>query len=160
MTQALGGHKDHLVKELERARNDLLASYQGLSDEQMTRAGAVGEWSVKDVLTHVASWEEVALPDLARLARRDTPILASIDLYSANFDGFNALIMSLRRALPLDQVLRELDIVRADFMAAVSRLPDPVLAEGQFGRMLVQITAVHDREHAEDIRQWRKKEKA
>jgi len=160
MTQALGGHKDHLVKELERARNDLLASYQGLSDEHMIRPGAVGEWSVKDVLSHVASWEEVALPDLARLARGDTPTLASIDLYSTSFDGFNALIMSLRRALPLDQVLRELDIVRADFMTAVSRLPDPVLAEGQFGRMLVQITAEHDRQHADDLRQWRKKEKA
>jgi hypothetical protein len=67
--------------------------------------------------------------------------------------------MSLRRALPLDQVLREMDTVRADFMAAVSRLPDPVLAEGQFGRMLVQITAEHDRQHADDIRQWRRKKR-
>ena len=158
MTLISGGDRDQLVKELERAKNELRASYEGLSEERMMRPGAVGEWSVKDVLTHVASWEEVALPDLARLARGDTPTLASIDLYSTSFDDFNALIMSLRRNLSLDQVLRELDIVRADFMAAVSLLPDPVLAEGQFGRMLVQITAEHDREHAEGIRQWRQKE--
>lgn len=160
MTQATGGDKEHLVKELEQARDDLRASYEGLSDEHMTRPGAVGEWSVKDVLTHVASWEEVALPDLARLARGDTPTLASIDLYSTSFDDFNALIMSLRRALPLDQVLRELDIVCADFMAAVGLLPAPVLADGQFGRILVQITAEHDRQHADDIRRWRKEQKA
>lgn len=146
------------MRDLEEARNELRASYEGLPDQQMVRPGAVGDWSIKDVLSHVASWEEIVLPDLARLARGDTPILASIDLYSFNFDPFNAMIMSLRRNLPLDQVLRELDVVRADFIAAASRLPDSVLAEGQFGRILVQITAEHDREHAEGIRRWRQQE--
>jgi hypothetical protein len=158
MSSTAGSDRDQLVRDLEEARNELRASYEGLRDEQMTRLGAVGAWSVKDVLSHIASWEEVALPDLARLARGDTAILASMDLYSANFDDFNAVIMSLRRNLPLDQVLRELDIVRADFMAGVSRLPDSVLAEGQFGRILVQITGEHDREHAEGIRRWRQQE--
>jgi len=155
MSSTSGSDRDWLVRDLEEARNELRASYERLSDQQMVQPGAVGEWSVKDVLSHVASWEEVALPDLTRLARGDTAILASMDLYSANFDPFNAMIMSLRRNLPLDQVLRELDIMRADFMAAASRLPDSVLAEGQFGRILVQITAEHDREHAGGIRRWR-----
>lgn len=158
MTSMSGSERERLVKELGDARDNLRASYEGLSDEQMTRAAAVGEWSVKDVLSHVASWEEFALPDLARLARGDTPILAGIDLYSANYDPINSIIMSLRRGLPLAQVLRELDIVHADFMTAVGRLPDSVLVEGQFGRMLVQVTAEHDKEHAEDIRQWRKEQ--
>lgn len=158
MTSTSGGDKDQLLKALEQARNELRASYQGLSEGNMTRLGAVGEWSVKDVLSHVASWEEVALPDLARLARGDMAILASMDLYSANYDDANSMIMSMRRNLPLDQVLRELDLLRADFMTAVSRLPESALAEGQFGRILVQITAEHDKEHAENIRQWRSKE--
>jgi hypothetical protein len=158
MHSTSGGERDQLVRDLEQARNEFRASYQGLSDGQMTRLGAVGEWSVKDVLSHVASWEEVVLPDLARIARGDTPTLASMDLYTANFDGFNAMIMSLRRNLPLDQVLRELGIVRADFMAAISRLPDSVLAEGHFARILFQITAEHDKEHAGHILEWRKGE--
>jgi hypothetical protein len=66
--------------------------------------------------------------------------------------------MSQRRNLPLGQVLRELDIDRADVMAAVGRLPDSALAEGQFGRLLIQITAAHDREHAAGILEWRRKE--
>ena len=150
------GDRDQLVEDLEQARDELRASYQGLSDEQMTRAGAVGEWSVKDVLSHIASWEEVALPDLQRVARGDTPTLASFDLSKA--DDWNAMVMSLRRNLPLDQVLRELDIARVDLIVAVSQLPDSALAEGQFARGTVTICAVHDREHAEDISQWRKKE--
>jgi hypothetical protein len=156
MTSSSGGDREQLVRKLEEARKELRASFQGLSEEQMTQTGAVGEWSLKEVLSHVASWEEVALPDLARLARGDMAVLASIDLYAANYDPMNAMIMSLRRNLPLGQVLRELDIVRADFMAAVARLPDSVLAEGQFGGLLVQITAVHDEEHARHIGEWRK----
>ena len=153
-----GDDREELLKDLEQARDELRASYEGLSDEQMVQPEAVGEWSVKDVLSHVASWEEVALPDLARIARGDVPALATIDLYSFDFDPFNAMIMSLRQALPLEQVLRELDIVRAEFTAAVGRLPESALVEGQFARMLVQITAEHDREHTQHILQWRGRE--
>jgi len=158
MPSTSGGDREELVGCLEQARSNLRASFRGLSDDQMSRPGAVGEWSVKDVLSHVASWEELALPDLARLARGDAAVLASIDLYATNYDPFNAMIMSLRRNLTLRQVLRELDILRADFMAAVARLPDSVLLEGQFSRLLVKITAEHDEEHAGHILQWRNKE--
>ena len=158
MTSRPDDDRERLARNLEQARNELRASFQGLSDEQLTRTGAVGEWSVKDVLTHIVSWEETALPDLARLARGDTAVLGAIDLYAASFDAVNAAIMSLRRNLPLDQVLRELDISHGDFMAAVARLPDSVLAEEAFGRLLIQITAEHDQEHAQHILEWRKTE--
>jgi hypothetical protein len=150
--------KDELLGEMEKARSELRASYQGLSGEQMSRLGAVGEWSVKDVLSHVASWDEAMLADLVRIARGDTAALASIDLESASFDAANAAIMSQRRNVPLDEVVRGLDADRADVVAAVGRLPDSALAEGQFGRILLQITAAHDREHAASISAWRRKE--
>jgi hypothetical protein len=158
MGSTSGSGKEDLLEQMEQARSELRASYQGLPDEQMTRLGAVGEWSAKDVLSHVASWDEVLLPDLARIARGDTPALASVDLESASFDSANAAIMSQRRDLPLAQVLRELDTDRADVMGAVGRLPDSSLAEGQFGRLLIQITAAHDKEHAAGIFEWRRKE--
>lgn len=153
-----GTNRDELVTRLEEARKALRAGIRGLTEEQMTRSGVVEEWSVKDLLAHVTSWEELALPDLARMARGDKAVLGSVDLYAANFDPMNAIIMSMRRDLPLDQVLRELDIFHADFVAGVARLPDSVLAEGQFGRLFVQITAEHDEEHGGQIREWREKE--
>jgi hypothetical protein len=158
MTTTSGGDREELVRYLERARNELLASFRGLSAEQMTRPGVAEEWSAKDVLAHVTSWEDQALPDLARLARGDRAVLASVDLYATNYDPFNAMIMALRRSLELGQVLRELDIFHADFMAAVARLPDAVVAEGQFGRVLLKITAEHDEEHGRQISEWRKKQ--
>lgn len=159
MTSASNREQAQLERELEAASHELRASIQGLTDEQMTRLGAVGEWSVKDVLSHATSWKELALPDLVRLARGDIPALASIgDLESANYDAPNSIIMALRRNLPLDQVLRELDTVHADFVEAARRLPTSAIVEGQFGRGLLQITVEHDREHARDILAWRKNE--
>jgi hypothetical protein len=151
--------REQLLAELEKGRSELRASYQGLPDEQMTRSEAVGEWSVKDVLSHVASWDEVMLADLERIARGDTPALASVDLESANYDAANAVIMSQRRDLPLNQVVRGLDADRAEVVAAVGRLPVAALAEGQFGRLLIQITAAHDLEHAASILEWRRRER-
>ncbi len=158
MASTSDSDKEELLAELEKARSELRASYEGLPDEQMTRLGAVGEWSVKDVLSHVASWDEVVLADLERIARGDTPALATIDLESANYDAANAAIMSQRRDLPLEQVVRDLDADRAAIVAAVGRLPDSALAEGQFGRLLIQITAAHDLEHAAGISEWRRRE--
>jgi hypothetical protein len=158
MASTSDNDREQLLADLEKGRSELRASYQGLPDGQMTRMGAVGEWSVEDVLSHVASWDEVMLADLERIARGDTPALATIDLESADYDAANAAIMSQRRDLPLDQVLRDLDTDRADIVAAVGRLPDSALAEGQFGRLLIQITAAHDREHASGISEWRRKE--
>ena len=158
MSHTSRSDRDELLADLEKARNELRAGCQGLSEKQMTRLGAVGEWSVKDVLSHVASWDEAMLPDLARIARGETPALASIDLESADFDNANAAIMSQRRNLPLAQVLRELDTDRADVMAAIGWLPDSALVEGQFGRVLLQITAAHDREHASGISEWRRRQ--
>lgn len=159
MAQTAGAEGPRLTAELSEARQVLHDSLHGLSDEGLTRSGAVGEWSVKDVLSHVTSWEEFALPDLARLTRGDTPTLASIgDLGSANYDGPNSILMALRRNLPLAQVLRELDSVHADFVKAVGRLPESVLGEEEFGRGLVKITADHDREHGGHISDWRKRE--
>lgn len=157
MSATSGDDREKLAGDLEQARNELRASYQGLSDEQMTQAGAVGEWSVKDVLTHITSWEEITLTDLQRVARGDMPTLASFDLKKV--DDWNTTIMSIRRNLPLEQVLRELDSTRADLVAVVGQLPDSSMAEGQFARGMLTICAVHDREHTEDIRKWRGQEK-
>jgi len=33
----------------------------GLTDEQLTTPGVTGHWSVRDLMAHVAAWEEEAL---------------------------------------------------------------------------------------------------
>ena len=149
------GDKEQLLAHADETRRGLLAAIDGLTDDQMTKP-VVGDWSVKDLLAHVASYEELALPDIERVGRGDVPALASFDL--KRVDEYNATIMSLRRQFSLDQARRELDICRKSLLDAIGRLPDSALAEGQFARGMLQICAYHDTEHTEDIQNWRKRE--
>jgi hypothetical protein len=140
---------------LEAAHKELLAAIDGLTPEQMA-IPVFADWSVKDILAHIVSWEEYTLLDLQRVARGHMPALASFK--QQEVDNFNALVMSLRRDFPLDQVMDELGANRKATIAALDALPDERLAQGQFARIWASITAGHDHEHAEDIRKWRQKE--
>jgi len=149
------GDREEVLARVEGARQAFLAAVDGLTEAQMTKP-AVGEWSVKDLLCHIASYEEIALPDIQRVGRGDAPALATFDL--KRVDEFNAMIMFLRRHFSLEQAWRELDISRRSLLEAIGRLPDSALAEGQFARGMLQICAYHDTEHTEDIQAWRKRE--
>ena len=52
--------KQQLLKKLEKAWAAIKESYAGLSDSQLTEPGVMGNWSVKDILAHVTTWEEEA----------------------------------------------------------------------------------------------------
>ena len=140
---------------LREAHKELLAAIDGLTPEQMA-IPVFADWSVKDILAHIVSWEEYTLLDLQRVARGHMPALASFK--QADVDNFNALVMSLRRNFPLAQVMYELEANRKAIIAALDALPDERLVQGQFARIWASIAAVHDREHTEDIRKWRQKE--
>ena len=140
---------------LQAAHKELLAAIDGLTPEQMA-IPVFDDWSVKDILAHIVSWEEYTLLDLQRVARGHMPALVSFK--QQDLDNFNALVMSLRRNFPLAQVLYELEANRKATIAALDALPDERFAQGQFARIWATIAAVHDREHSEDIRKWRQKE--
>ena len=53
-----------LLNRLERAWHTLEASYAGLSDAEMMEPGVTGDWSVKELIAHVTTWEEEALTQL------------------------------------------------------------------------------------------------
>jgi hypothetical protein len=147
--------KEDVHSLLEQAHKELLAAIDGLTLEQMVMP-VFADWSVKDILAHIVSWEEHTLLDFQRLTRGHMPALASFK--QEDLDNWNALVMSLRRNFPLDQVMHELEANRKATIAALDVLPGERLAQGQFARIWATITAGHDHEHAEHIRSWRQKE--
>src|SRR5918995_1413106 len=56
--------REKLLETIDGAWSELLASIDGLTDEEMHRSGVVGDWSVKDILAHVTTWESEALKHL------------------------------------------------------------------------------------------------
>jgi hypothetical protein len=50
--------KDQVLNRLEKAWATFQESYAGLSNTQLMETGVMGDWSVKDILAHVTTWEE------------------------------------------------------------------------------------------------------
>ena len=57
-------NRSQLLKRLDKAWEELEASYDGLSDSEMMEPGVMDTWSVRDIIAHVSWWEEEALMHL------------------------------------------------------------------------------------------------
>jgi hypothetical protein len=55
---------EKLLQRLDTAWTAFTESYAGLSDAQILEHGVTGDWSVRDIIAHVTTWEEEALKHL------------------------------------------------------------------------------------------------
>ena len=53
------------------SRVALTSAIYGLSETDLAKAGAVGHWSVKDIMAHLGRWEEVCFDELQIHLRGD-----------------------------------------------------------------------------------------
>src|SRR5439155_9041031 len=98
--------KQKLLKQLEKAWTAIKESYAGLSDSQLTEPGVMGNWSVKDILAHVTTWEEEALKYLPLIITGGRPPRY---IQYGGIDAFNAQMTEQKRDLALSEVLKQLD---------------------------------------------------
>lgn len=146
--------KSQLLTKIDRAWQDFNASYDGLSQTKMVEPGVMGEWSVKDILAHVVTWEEEAVKFLPLILQGRRPPRYSVTY--GGIDAFNALMTEQKRCLALPDVLRLLEETHARLVATVEAAPDAQLErETPFRRRLRLDTYSHYPIHARAIRAWR-----
>lgn len=85
------------VASLQDSRRELMDAIHGLSPAQMT-IPVIDDWSAKDLLAHIASWEEQVASDLARVGRGHVPALAAFQ--EGDVNTWNGLLVGLRRRFP------------------------------------------------------------
>ena len=149
--------KSEALTALEAARRETLGAIDGIPEDKMT-APAFGDWSVKDVLCHLTSWEQFAAPDLQRVSRGHIPQLATFR--GEDVDEWNAHMMRSRNLFPLPQVMFELEESRRQLIDALNALPDNLFAAGQMARLLADGLVHGEQGHSADIRDWRQKQGA
>jgi hypothetical protein len=149
--------KSDAIAALETARLETMEAIVGIPEEKMA-VPAFGTWSVKDVLCHLASWEQLALADLQRVGRGHVPQLATFRMEEV--DDWNAGLMRSRNLFPMPQVMFELEDSRRQFLAALNALPDGLFAAGQIARMLSDGLTNGERGHAAEFREWRQQEES
>ena len=148
--------RERLFARLEVERTKLMESCSGLSDGAINEPGPVGHWSVRDLLGHIATWEEEALKALpVILEGRPLPRYAS----TGGIDAFNAREQDRKRGSTLDELNRDLAATRLRLIAYLANVPETAYAqEGRFLKRLRQDTYRHYHEHADQVSQWRKEQ--
>ncbi len=139
-----------LRDRLEREWKTFLKSFAGLPDSARTEPGAVGYWSVRDVLAHITTWEEEALKALPLILEGKRP-----PRYGG-IDAFNAREQERKRDYSLERIKQELTATHQRLMTFLASLPEDLgVAENRFRRRLRWDTYNHYREHNAQITAWR-----
>lgn len=144
---------------LAHTRAELLTAISGLGEAVLDRKGVVGDWSVKNVLAHIAAWEAwvaQALP--ARMTTSVTP--EDFRQRAEDEERFNAEEVAEREELTPDEQLMELERTRAELLAYLHGLDATVLArtqpwdtwEGTLPEYLLKALCDHEAEHVEVLR--------
>jgi hypothetical protein len=145
--------RQQLLKRLDKAWEAFKESYAGLSDVQLMEPGVTGDWSVRDILAHVTTWEEEALKQLPVILEGGRPPRY---ITYGGIDAFNAQMTEKKRSFSLSEVLRQLDEIHGRLIDFIQGVPeDQFKSETRFRHRLRLDTYSHYPKHAEAIRKWR-----
>jgi hypothetical protein len=143
-----------LLKRLDKEWQDLLQSLRGLSDEAMSRPGLVGEWSGKDLLGHIATWEDEAIKAMGEVMRGNRPPRYR---KHGGIDVFNARESAKKARLSLGEARRRLTDSHKRLLETVAGMPgEHWERESSVRRRLRLDTYGHYRIHTLHIVEWRK----
>lgn len=152
--------KTELLQKIRGARTELLAALDGLPADALLRPFAVGTWSVKDTLAHLTAWQSELITALATLHPSRAPHLIDIeDMDEWNDEQYRA---SVRR--PVESVVEDFHGVHKQLLKVIENLDERTLDDGRrfqwmegepLSYLIADNSALHEQEHAADIRTWR-----
>jgi hypothetical protein len=149
----LGMSRESLLNRLEREWQAFLQSFADLPDSTLLESGAVGWWSIRDVLAHIATWDEEALKNLPLIL--DNKPLPRYARYGG-IDAFNAREQEQKQGLSLEQVRQELAATHERLISFLKGCPESAYVTGsRFLHRLRLDTYSHYQEHASQITRWR-----
>ena len=142
-------------------RAGLLEQLIGLEERTLTESPIFDDWTVKDLLAHIAAWDRWELREMRHMASGEILDLTEV----RDTDAFNADVVAAWRDRTLAEVLAELQEARVTWVAWLQALPDEeffrqYLFEGEDWSFpgCVEVQWRHDAEHAAQIAAWREAE--
>jgi hypothetical protein len=149
--------RSQLLKRLDKAWEGLKVSYADLSEAELMRSGVTGNWSVRDVIAHVTTWEEEALKHLPIILAGGKSPRYSITY--GGIDAFNAHTTEQKKDLSLLEVLQQRDDIHRRLIEFIKNIPEEhFILETRCRRRLRLDTYGHYRIHTKAIRKWREQQ--
>ena len=116
-----------------------------LSDDRAAEPGYNGDWSVKDLVAHIASWFAETATMLERM-RMGTYTPERLDV-----DGLNERWFETWRTVDMQTIRAELMAARTRMLEEWARLPD---VDDEARRWFRESTVDHYEDHLPRLREW------
>ncbi len=154
-------NKTEILKALKNEREKFLQAIAGLPDDVLVNEPVLGEWTIKDLLSHLTVWESelVTLLAFTRLGKRPT----NVQGLTGDTDDLNAKWHAEYKNRPLDRALADFHGVRKQTIRQVESLTDKELAESKspwlkgepLWKWIAEDSFSHEAEHTPQILAWR-----
>jgi ketosteroid isomerase-like protein len=110
----------YAVDILKYGQQTVLQTLEEFPEAAVEKPGACGVWSVKDIIAHLASYEEVLVDVLATFVNRQpTPYL---NKFTEPGGQFNDTEVDLRKARAMPEVLAEFNDAHAQVMSLATQI--------------------------------------
>ena len=166
MTGGKALEKTTVLEQLQTAQAALEAALAPLDETRLVAPGAMGEWSVKDVLAHMATWHLRLLDILEPTEPKRVPIIPMRGLEDGELDEINAQLYAANRSRPLDEVHSAFRSSYGQVEQAVQGLTDDERVNGgrfawlegiQLWQIIAGDTFTHYQDHLQAMQEWLRK---
>lgn len=142
--------RSEIIQAIQAQHSQLLAVLEGVSEETLCKRPVVGWWTIKDLLGHIAMWEQVAIRFITEYQRDGMPQPLGIET-DEQVNAINKREVVIRRDWTLARVRAEFDETYRHLLAAIESLRDEDLVKRLGGAWqdatLEKLIAVNSYEH-------------
>jgi hypothetical protein len=160
-----------MAEQIDKARilNEMRINYAALEEilapldkTQCTTEGVIPDWSIKDILAHIASWHHRLLTCLDAAIRNEEPTISGPDNVE-EMDALNAQFYQENKSRPLDEVLNDFRTTHQQITDRIQAIHEkdlisPYRFPWSDGEPLWQLVAgdtyEHYQEHIAQIQKW------
>ena len=139
--------KDDLLARIDEGWREFRARVRHVGREGMSRRTTAG-WTYRDLLAHVAAWEEEAARGLRALREGGEIPRFGTD---AAVDAFNARAIEERRLVGAEAIVDELEAAHRTLVALVRDLRPELVPDPRLQRWVAGNTFGHYAEHAAEL---------
>ncbi len=151
-------NKEEALARLSTSRRAVQEMIARLSESEITGPAVEGIWSVKDLLGHLAAWEQTLIRPLANLASGG---IFSSEIIT-DHDAWNKEQSEKRRAANLLQIQTEFETIRQELLSNLAKLTDNQWERsfrapwGDQNTIIEMVSGLawHEEEHAKSIRKF------
>src|SRR6266850_7266659 len=139
-----------LIQEESRIFDELLSRFDALSEEQMQVVGVTREWSTKDLLGHLAHWDQGAAEQVRELqAGTWSPRKRTLE----EADQINREVTAANHATLVPQLRDQFSRARTEIVSAL-RAPEEMDETFPLARIVRSQCVRHRGHHLAQLRAW------